>query len=59
MAGILRFISNRENQINQIPMLLSGKLSKTDCGIFFLKEMYLKEPKIEHEKKNPHNCNCS
>jgi len=54
MAGILRFISNRENQINQIPVLLAGKMCTTDQGIFF-KEMLLKELKTEHEKKNLHN----
>jgi hypothetical protein len=30
MAGILRFISNRENPIDQIPMLLAGNMGKTD-----------------------------
>jgi hypothetical protein len=55
MAGILRFISNRENQINQIPILLAGNMFKTDREIFLKKETLLKEPKTEHERKNLHN----
>jgi hypothetical protein len=35
-------------------MLLAVKMCSTD-RVIFLKEMFLKEPKTEHEKKNPHN----
>ena len=56
-GGLIAGFLNLANPINQIPMLLAGKMCATDCGI--LKEMLLKEPETEHEKKNPHNDDCS
>jgi len=55
-GGLIAGFLNLANPIDQIPMLLAGKMCATDCG--FLKEMLLKEPKTEHEKKNPHNDDC-
>jgi hypothetical protein len=48
-GGLIAGFLNLANPINQIPMLLAGKMYATDCGI--LKEMLLKEPKTEHEKR--------